>query len=638
MFYKNEKAEEKLIMRERRLFMILGIILAVLALGIAYAATLSIGLSITGSATAMASEENFDVKFTEVSDVTGTGGVDTKGSTAEIDSNDQTKGTFEFKGFVTKGQTQSATWTISNDNDAGLYADIAANSAIECTDGEYFRGTCDLASEVIEPNGTTTLTVTVECIKTPTIGRVTSGVMRFGFTATASHSADVEGDGGIDNPIIPPATCAHSYGDWTTTIAATCTTAGQKIRECQNCTALRTEVITALGHNWVNGDCSRCGIKCKHAFVDGTCTICGFVQGVYAILYSDGDMRFNTTGRLDKAKTEAGNTVLMQSEDIKSLEMTAATSQPWASNRTSITSVTIEEEIKPKNTAYWFNGCSKLKTINNISNLNTAEVTNMRNMFYGCSGLTTLDVTGFNTAKVTNMEEMFCNCSSLTTLDLRNWDVSKVTSMYNMFNGCRAIESIYLGEFNAVNVTHTMAMFQNCNNLLVLDISNFITSSKLTNASYMFNGCHNVQTIDLSKFNTTNVGSLKYMFHQCYKLTNVNLSSFNTAKVTDMQYMFGTCENLETINLGNFNTAKVTNMTAMFQSCKKLTLLDMRQATFDAVTNNIGMFEFGNNNIKVIVKDAGNETNIPKTWIQNRLGTGVGTVYTVSEWQAAGGE
>ena len=178
-------------MRERRLFIILGIVLAVLALGIAYAATLSVGLRITGSAAATASEANFDVKFTKVSAVTGTGGVDTKGSTATIDSTDPTKGTYNFTGFTTKGQTQTATWTISNQNEAELYAHIVADAANQINRG-YFKATCELAEEVIEPNGTTTLTVKVECIKTPVEGTVESGIMTFGFTATASNSEEDE--------------------------------------------------------------------------------------------------------------------------------------------------------------------------------------------------------------------------------------------------------------------------------------------------------------------------------------------------------------------------------------------------------------------------------------------------------------
>jgi len=415
--------------------------------------------------------------------------------------------------------------------------------------------------------------------------------------------------------------CVHEWGEWNVTTANTCMQEGVKTKTCIKCGAAETATLAILGHDYAS---------------NRICTRCGYEAGVYAILYSDGDLRFNTTGMIDKAKTEAGNTVVMQSSNIISLAMTDTT-QPWASNRASITTVTIEEEITPKNTRYWFSSCNKLTTINNIGNLKTADVTNMRNMFYGCSSLTTLDVTGFNTAKVTVMEEMFYNCSSLTTLDLTNWDVTKVTSMYMMFAYCSNIQSIYLGEFNAVNVTHIGGMFQSCTNLSILDTSNFSTSSKLLNMNHMFFGCRNIQTLDLSKFDTTNVSNMANVFYGCRNLTDVNLSSFETGNVTNMNLMFAVCSNLTTLNLSSFDTKKVNNMTAMFSDCYALTFLDFRQATFDAVTSYTNIFYGVKNNIKVIVKDAGEETNVPKTWIEDKL-SGKGTVYTVTEWKAAGGE
>jgi len=171
-------------MRERRVFMLLGIVLAVFALGLAYAAV-STNLEITGNATGNFDPSNFQVIFSEVSGVTGTNGVNTAGSTASINSADPTKGTFSFTGFTTKGQTQSATWTISNDNNAELYAHIEINTDTEINK-EHFRTTVELADDVIAPNETTTVTVTAECIKTPE-GNVESGEMTFGFTATSSH-------------------------------------------------------------------------------------------------------------------------------------------------------------------------------------------------------------------------------------------------------------------------------------------------------------------------------------------------------------------------------------------------------------------------------------------------------------------
>ena len=50
-------------------------------------------------------------------------------------------------------------------------------------------------------------------------------------------------------------------------------------------------------------------------------------------------------------------------------------------------------------------------------------------MFYGCSGLTSLDVSGFNTDNVTDMGWMFAGCSGLTSLDVSGFNTSNVTNM-----------------------------------------------------------------------------------------------------------------------------------------------------------------------------------------------------------------
>ena len=65
----------------------------------------------------------------------------------------------------------------------------------------------------------------------------------------------------------------------------------------------------------------------------------------------------------------------------------------------------------------------------------------MSGMFFGCSGLSSLDVSGFDTSSVTSMNGMFESCSSLTTLDVSGWDASSVTkAMGSMFSGCSSLD------------------------------------------------------------------------------------------------------------------------------------------------------------------------------------------------------
>ena len=69
-------------------------------------------------------------------------------------------------------------------------------------------------------------------------------------------------------------------------------------------------------------------------------------------------------------------------------------------------------------------------------------VTNMGNMFSGCTSLTSLDVSGFDTGKVTSMVYTFYDCRSLTSLDLSGFDTGEVTIMNNMFYGCSNLISL----------------------------------------------------------------------------------------------------------------------------------------------------------------------------------------------------
>ncbi len=89
----------------------------------------------------------------------------------------------------------------------------------------------------------------------------------------------------------------------------------------------------------------------------------------------------------------------------------------------------------------------------------------MENMFSGCSGLTSLDISRFDTGKVTSMENMFNGCSSLTSLDLSGFDTRNVTSMENLFAGCSSLTSLDLSSFDMGNVVNVNNFISDCSGL-----------------------------------------------------------------------------------------------------------------------------------------------------------------------------
>ena len=228
-----------------------------------------------------------------------------------------------------------------------------------------------------------------------------------------------------------------------------------------------------------------------------------------------------------------------------------------------------------------------LTSIDFGDNFNTSNVTDMSEMFYGCSYLTSLDLSNFNTSNVRSMYGMFCYCNRLTSLDLTNFNTANVTDMSRMFSYC-SLTSLDLSNFNTANVTDMSGMFRWCS-LTSLDLSNFNTAN-VTNMGGMFYDCRSLTSLDLSNFNTSNVVSMDEMFDSCISLTSLNLSSFNTSNVTNMSNMFANCNSLTSLNLSNFNTSNVTDMSNMFANCNSLTSLNLSNFNTENVKSMYGMF------------------------------------------------
>ena len=217
-------------------------------------------------------------------------------------------------------------------------------------------------------------------------------------------------------------------------------------------------------------------------------------------------------------------------------------------NSTAIKSVVFDKSFKtyaPTSLKGFFAWLTNLETIKDLKYLNTEQVTDMSNMFYGCSALTSLDVTHFNTAKVTNMNYMFYGCSKLTSLDVTKFNTANVTNMSYMFCRCPVLSSLDVTKFNTANVTNMSYMFESCSALSSLDLSNFNTAI-VTDMSYMFYGCSALSSLDLSNFYTKEVGNMVCMFSGCSALKTIYASEkFVTSKVQSGEGMFALCKNLK---------------------------------------------------------------------------------------------
>ena len=173
---------------------------------------------------------------------------------------------------------------------------------------------------------------------------------------------------------------------------------------------------------------------------------------------------------------------------------------------------------RPTSCFMWFDGCSDLTEIEGIENLNTEEVTNMGYMFYGCSSLTSLNVSNFDTQNVTDMSYMFSACSGLKSLNVSHFDTQNVKNMSNMFYSCRSLTSLDVSKFNTQKVENMQAMFSWCKGLHSLNLSKFDTQN-VKDMSRMFRRSSALKTIYVSdKFVTTKVSNGSEMFKDCTSL------------------------------------------------------------------------------------------------------------------------
>lgn len=137
-----------------------------------------------------------------------------------------------------------------------------------------------------------------------------------------------------------------------------------------------------------------------------------------------------------------------------------------------------------------FANLPNLKKIEGLNNLDTTDVTSMKQMFANDPKLTSLDLSNFNTSKVKDMMGMFTNDSSLTSLDVSKFDTSNVTDMSYMFAQVDAsndddkpskdaapklTEIKGLDKFDTTKVERMGNMFSNQSALTSLDISSFKT-------------------------------------------------------------------------------------------------------------------------------------------------------------------
>lgn len=343
----------------------------------------------------------------------------------------------------------------------------------------------------------------------------------------------------------------------------------------------------------------------------------------YAVLDNQGTFTFY----YDKQKNKRGGTVF----DVKP----NAESQDWKYNDF-ITIVDFDESFASysgmTSLQSFFYDLENLTEIRNLSRLVTTGVTNMEAMFYYCTSLEELDLSGFNTANVTNMNFMFYLCGSLKTIVIGSgWNTENLVSDGGnfMFQDCTSLVGsqgtayasnpvldvsyahIDGGESNPgyfTGVPEPYALLNARSLLFDYKLTFYYDDQKeyrrietieyqgeqiesettffnindkewtvlRTGDGIIIDYCDVIHeaAVDVSFANYHGLTDLSGFFRNLASLPSIEgLQYLNTENVTDMSGMFEDCTNLNALDVRHFDTSNVTDMSRMFASCESLSTI-----------------------------------------------------------------
>ena len=216
--------------------------------------------------------------------------------------------------------------------------------------------------------------------------------------------------------------------------------------------------------------------------------------------------------------------------------------------------------------------------------------------FYGCSSLTSVDLSALTTVSGANaFSYAFYNCPNLTSVDLSALTtISGNNAFTYAFQNCPRLTSVDLSALTTISGYQGLYYaFYGCTGLTSVDLSALTTVSEVYGLGDTFYGCTGLTSVDLSALTTVSGGTaLSSAFRGCTGLTSVDLSALTTISGANaFSNVFQNCKSLTSVDLPALTT--VTGYQALycaFQNCTQLTDVYFRSLTTSSFGSYINQF------------------------------------------------
>lgn len=155
----------------------------------------------------------------------------------------------------------------------------------------------------------------------------------------------------------------------------------------------------------------------------------------------------------------------------------------------------------------------------------------IRNIFYDCVNLTTIDTTKWDTQFVERLGQAFCGCTNLEIIQgIDNWDVNKVYDLQGMFWQCESLKDLNLKNWQLCgDTTKSIWGYASCYRMFKqANISNLQIGAKTFNnvkdTREMF---YNItgDRLNLSAWSPEHFEYYKDMFSESYQLKKIYVSN-----------------------------------------------------------------------------------------------------------------
>ena len=465
------------------------------------------------------------------------------------------------------------------------YAEISRDEP-DCTNGGSVTYTCTLCgdahSQTLSPLGHDLAYVSDENATCTQDGTESAVCIRCGLEDTRTVANSALGHDYIDHAG-KPASCTES--GWT------------EYQTCSRCDYTNFSELPALGHDYQDGMCTRCGDITEAEGLEftlynnsyyavtgiGTCTAANIkIPSVYngkpvtmigGPAFRDCTVLQNVA--IPDGVASIGGYAFEGCSNLTSITIpNSVTSIGWGAfwDCSSLTSITIPDGVTSIGN-YAFRDCSSLTSVIFGENSQLTSIGNYA--FYGCNSLTSITIPAGVTsigdrafddcssltsitipAGVTSIgDSAFSGCSSLTSITIP----SGVTSLGDSaFRSCSSLTSVTFGENSQLTSIGEYA-FYDCSNLASITIPDGVTSI----GDYTFRGCSSLTSITIPS-GVTSIGN--YAFYGCSNLTSVTFGE-NSQLTSIGEYAFALCRSLTSITI----PAGVTSIgDEAFRGCHKL--------------------------------------------------------------------